>query len=331
MRDDSSAIWRPQRDIEIVAGTSLGGGLDRVARALANAITERPTSDVAVKVVNIPGDGARRAWSTIDQHPGDAHVIAISSPNLASDYLTGLASFDHNRYSPIAILLTEYIAFAVSETSPIKTGADLLAKLATDPADVTVALSTALGNPNHLAFAKLVSHVDGDIRIPPIRVFDNALDAVADVVAGNAVVAAVTAASVLPALQAGTVRILAISSPQRLEAPFAQTPTWREQAVDCTIGAWRGVTAPSGIDAGQRAFWEAALKIAIETPSWNAELIRNCWSPFYHEGPSLRQYLAEEQQDFATRLAQLGLLRAASPAARSAPTPHHVTQRDLNP
>jgi putative tricarboxylic transport membrane protein len=331
MRDDSSAIWRPQRDIEIVAGTSLGGGLDRVARALARAMAERPIADVATKVVNIPGDGARRAWSYIDQHPGDAHVIAISSPNLASDYLTGVADFDHGRYSPIAILLSEYIAFAVSETSPIKTGPDLLAELATDPADVTVALSTALGNPNHLAFAKLVSHVGVDIRIPPIRVFDNALDAVGDVVAGNAVVAAVTAASVLPALQAGTVRVLAISSLQRLEAPFAETPTWIEHGVDCAIGAWRGVTAPSGIDAGQRAFWEAALKAAIETPGWNAELIKNCWSPFYLEGPSLQQYLAEEQQDFAARLAQLGLLRAASPAAHSAPTPHHGTQRDLNP
>jgi putative tricarboxylic transport membrane protein len=330
MRDDSSAIWRPQRDIEIVAGTSLGGGLDRVARALANAMAERPISDVATKVVNIPGDGARRAWTHIDQHPGDAHVIAISSPNLASDYLTGLADFDHSRYSPVAILLTEYIAFAVNTASPIKTGADLLAKLATDPADVTVALSTALGNPNHLAFAKLVSHVGGDISIPAIRVFDNALDAVADVVAGNAVVAAVTAASVLPALKAGTVRILAISSPERLEAPFAETPTWIEHGVDCVIGAWRGVTAPSGIDAGQRAFWEAALKTAIETPSWNAELIKNCWSPFYLEGPDLRQYLAEEQQDFAARLAQLGL-RAASPTAHSAPTPHPATQRDLKP
>jgi putative tricarboxylic transport membrane protein len=162
-------------------------------------------------------------------------------------------------------------------------------------------------------------------------VFDNALHAVADVVAGNAVVAAVTAASVLPALQAGTVRILAISSPQRLEAPFTETPTWMEYGVDCVIGAWRGVTAPSDIDAGQRAFWEAALKMAVETPSWNAELIKNCWSPFYLEGADLRHYLATEQQDFAARLAQLGLLHAASPTAHPAPTAHHATQRDLNP
>jgi putative tricarboxylic transport membrane protein len=328
--DDGSADWRPRRELEIVAGTSLGGGLDRVARALAMALAETAPRDVAAKVVNIPGDGARRAWGYIDRHPGDGHVIAISSPNLATDYLTGLADFDHSRYAPIAILLTEYIAFAVSATSPIKTASDLLEKLATDPAGVTVALSTALGNPNHLAFAKLVSHVESDLRLPTIRVFDNALDAVADVVAGNAGVAAVTAASVLPQLTAEKVRILAISSPERLAAPFAQTPTWTERGVDCMIGAWRGVTAPAGIDTGQRAFWEAALKAATDSSSWKAELIRNCWSSFYLEGAALRQYLAEEQQDFASRLAQLGLSRAASPPENAELTPRDVTQKDLN-
>ena len=313
MLDDGSDNWRPQRELEIVAGTSLGGGLDRVARALANALAETAPWDVPIKVVNIPGDGARRAWSYIDRHPRDAHVIAISSPNLATDYLTGLASFDHSRYSPISILLTEYIAFAVSATSPIKTGVDLLGKLATDPANVTVALSTAAGNPNHLAFAKLVSHVGGDLRLPIIRVFDNALDAVADVVSGSASVAAVTAASVLPQLKAGNVRILAISSPERLAGPFAETPTWMECAVDCVIGAWRGVTAPAGIDEGARAFWEDALKAAIETPSWKTELTKNCWSSFYLEGTALRHYLASEQQDFVLRLGELGLSRAAAP------------------
>jgi hypothetical protein len=45
----------------------------------------------------------------------------------------------------------------------------------------------------------------------------------------------------------------------------------------------------------------------------------------------LMQYLAEEQQDFALRLAQLGLLRAASPTANSAPPSLHAMQRDLTP
>ena len=106
--------WQPARGVQIVAGTPPGGGLDRVARALAKAIGAAHLIDVPVEVVNVPGDGARRAWThCIDNHPGDGHVIGISSPNLVTDYLAGLANFEHNKYTPIATLVTEYIAFAV--------------------------------------------------------------------------------------------------------------------------------------------------------------------------------------------------------------------------
>jgi putative tricarboxylic transport membrane protein len=305
----SSAEWRPTGDITLVAGTPPGGGLDRVARALANALTEARLLDMPINVLNVPGDGARRAWSHVDQYQGDAHVLSISSPNLTSDYLVGLASFDHSRYTAIATLITEYIAFAVRTDSPIRTGVDLLGRLGKDAAQVTIALSTALGNPNHVAFAKLVQQAGGDVNAPPVRVFDTALDAVADVVAGSADVAAVTAASVLTELNAGRLRLIAISSPARLPAPFADTPTWKEQSADCVIGAWRGVTGPAGLTADQVRFWEGVLREATEQPVWQEELKRLSWSPMYREGVELHGYLESERSEFAAVLGGLGLLR----------------------
>jgi putative tricarboxylic transport membrane protein len=301
--------WRPTRDITLVAGTPPGGGLDRVARALAKALTEARLLDVSVNVLNVPGDGARRAWSQFDQYQGDPHVLSISSPNLTSDYLVGLASFDHSRYTPIATLVTEYIAFAVRTDSALQTGADLLGRLGNDAAQVTVALSTALGNPNHVAFAKLVQQAGGDVNAPTVRVFDTALDAVADVVAGSADVAAVTAASVLGELNSGRLRLLAISSPARLPAPFADTPTWKEQSADCVIGAWRGVTGPAGLSADQVRFWEGILRKTIVQPIWQEELKRLSWSPMYRDGAELLGYLESERREFAAVLGGLGLLK----------------------
>jgi putative tricarboxylic transport membrane protein len=307
--DPLRAEWRPTRDITLVAGTPLGGGLDRVARALAKALTEPRLLDVPINVLNVPGDGARRAWSYVDQYQGDGHVLSISSPNLTSDYLVGLASFDHGRYTPIATLITEYIAFAVRTDSPLQTGADLLRRLGRNAGEVTVALSTALGNPNHVAFAKLVQQGGGDVSAPTIRVFDTALDAVADVVAGSADVAAVTAASVLAELNAGRLRLLAISAPARLPAPFADTPTWKEQSADCVIGAWRGVTGPAGLSADQVRFWEGALRTATKQPVWREELKRLSWSPMFRIGAELLGYLESERSEFAVVLGELGLLR----------------------
>jgi putative tricarboxylic transport membrane protein len=310
MQENCTRIdWHPTREVTLVAGTPPGGGLDRVARALANALAEARVLDVPVNVVNVPGDGARRAWSHVDQYQGDGHVLAISSPNLTSDYLVGLAGFDHSRYTPIATLITEYIAFVVRTDSPMRSGADLLSRLAKDAGAVTVALSTALGNPNHVAFAKLTRQAGGDVNAPTIRVFDTALDAVADVIAGSADVAVVTAASGLAELNAGRLRLLAISAPARLPAPFVDTPTWKEQGADCVIGAWRGVTGPAALSADQVKFWERVLRTATDQPVWHEELKRLSWSPMVQDGAALHAYLERERGEFVAVLGELGLLK----------------------
>jgi putative tricarboxylic transport membrane protein len=197
----------------------------------------------------------------------------------------------------------------VRTDSALQTGADLLGRLGNDAAQVTVALSTALGNPNHVAFAKLVQQAGGNVNAPTVRVFDTALDAVADVVAGSADVAAVTAASVLTELNAGRLRLLAVSAPARLPAPFAATQTWKEQSADCVIGAWRGVTGPAGLTADQVRFWEGILRKTIVQPIWQAELKRLSWSPMYRDGADLLGYLESERREFAAVLAELGLLK----------------------
>jgi putative tricarboxylic transport membrane protein len=301
--------WRPQRSAEIVAGTPPGGGLDRSARALVKAIESKRLLDVPVTVNNVAGDGGRKAWAWLDRHPGDPHVLCISSSNLATDYLLGSSSFDHEAaFTPLAILYTEYIAFLARSDSSLKNGADLIARFANRAASVTVALSTSLGNPNHIALAKVVQRAGGDVKAPKIRVFDSALDAVADVVAGNADICAVTAASAVKEVTAGTLRGLAVSAPQRLAGLYAQTPTWREQSVDCEIGAWRGVTGARGMAAAQIAFWESTLAAAVRTEAWMAELARLYWTPMYLDGASLRQHLKRESAEMTVMLAELGLL-----------------------
>lgn len=302
--------WKPERAVQIVAGTPPGGGLDRVARALAKAITEVHLIDLPVEVVNVPGDGARRAWTHyIDNCPGDGHVLGISSPNLTSDYLVGIAGFEHSRYTPIATLVTEYIAFAVRSDSRLRTGADLIGLLSRPSSAVRVALATALGNPNHVALAKLTRQAGGDVNAPIIRVFDSALNAVADVVAGGADVCAVTAASVLAELEAGRVRLMGVSAPERLSGAFADTPTWKEQSVDCAIGAWRGVTGSAGLTSAQVLFWARVLKAATDQPIWREDLSRLSWSPMFKEGAELHAYLDKERVEFVAALGALGLLK----------------------
>lgn len=301
--------WTPVHAIEILAGTPPGGGLDRTARTLLGALESQRLFGVPTTVVNIPGDGARRVWASMDARAGDPHVLCISSPNLTTDYLTGMTAFNHDSYTPLAILYNEYIAFVARSDSSNRyygSGADLLARLRDTAGKVTVALSTAAGNPNHIALAQVTRHAGGDVRAPVIRVFDSALDAVADVVAGNADVAAVTAASAVKELEAGTLRALAVSSPARLGGGYAHTPTWLELGAPCTLGAWRGVHGARGLSADQIAYWESALRNATRAASWAHQLAQHYWTPMLVTGAALHDHLAHEQMQMRAVLAELG-------------------------
>jgi len=300
--------WKPERQIEIVAGTPPGGGLDRAARALANAIEANRLVDVAVKVVNVGGDGGRKAWTYIDRYADDAHVLGISSPNMIADYLTGATQSDPARYTPLAILYTEYIAFVVAAHSVLRNGDDLLQRLAQNATDVTVALATSIGNSNHIALAGVIRHAGADTRAVTIRVFDTALDAVADVVAGNADVGAITAASAVAELAAGRLRTIGVSAPTRLADPYAAVPTWEEQGVDCVVGSWRGATGPAGLSPGQIVFWQSVFAATIKTTEWKCALASHFWTEFHIEGAELRAYLQRERGAMRAILAPLGLL-----------------------
>jgi len=309
MLSGTETAWRPQREVEIIAGTPPGGGLDRTARALLTAIESGQLLPVPAKVTNVPGDGARKAWAYMDRFAGDPHVLSISSPNLTTDYLTGIASFDHSAYTPLAILCTEYIAFIARRDSGIDNAAALLKHLAADAGALTVSLATAAGNPNHIALARLARHAGADPRAVKVRIFNSALDAVADVAAGNADVGAVSAASAVAALATGTLTALGVSAPERLPGPFSNTPAWTELSVDCVVGAWRGVTGPSGLKPAHTAYWAGVLAAATKTAAWHEALERHYWTAMYLDGPGLRAYLAREDADMRVSLRELGLLR----------------------
>lgn len=299
--------WIPLHELELVAGTPPGGGLDRAARALAKSINENDLAIKTVKVSNVPGDGARAAWKYVDRYKGDPHIASISSPNLTTDKIVGLASFDQRDYSPLAILYTEYISFIAGRDSLICDGQDLLTAFKKNAGDLKISLSTALGNPNHIAVSQVAMATGCQVNALKIRVFNSALDVVEDVISGNADIGAVTAASIVKAMKADQLQALAVSAPDRLGGLFNHVPTWREQGIECVVGAWRGVTGPAALNEAQVSYWRDLLKQATETQTWIKELETNYWSAHFLDGSNLKDYLEREQKEFESQLKFLGL------------------------
>lgn len=302
------SAWRPTGEVELVAGTPAGGGQDRPARALLKVLESEGLIDVPVKLTNIAGRGGGNAWDYLARFPGNPHVLAINSPTILTNKLLGESGFDDRALTPLANLYTEYIAFLVRDDSPLRSGADLLARLGKNTADTVIAMATAIGNINHMALAQLTRHAGGDPKQLNLHVFDSARYAAADVMTHKAEVVAITAVSAVPELESRGLRALAVSAPQRLPKLYANTPTWTELGVNCVIGTWRGVIGAAGLTPEQTAFWNHALKTATKSAAWNAELEHHYWANTYTDSEATLAMMDHERVLMDTLLRELGLL-----------------------
>jgi putative tricarboxylic transport membrane protein len=300
------AGWRPQHEIELVAGTPAGGGQDRPARVLIELLKDEV--GVPIKLTNIPGRGGGNAWDYLAQHAGDPHIVAINSPTIITNRLLGESTLDFASLTPLANLYTEYLVFVVRPDSSLQSAQQLLTQLGNDPAGIRIAFATAIGNMNHMALAKITKQADGDVTALQTEVFDSARYAVGHVVEGKADLAVITATSAVPELTSGVLRAIAVSAPGRMTGPFAQVPTWGELGIDCVVGTWRGVIGTSRMTAPQVAFWESALLTAVRGDAWRAELARHHWVDTYLGAAATREFLIAELGTMKSALDALGLL-----------------------
>jgi putative tricarboxylic transport membrane protein len=299
--------WRPAREIELVAGTPPGGGQDRPARALIGVLEKHRLLDVSVKLSNIAGRGGGNAWDYLRRHTGDAHVLAINSPTIISNKLLGVAAADYSDLTPLANLYTEYPIFIVRADSPVGDIGALIRRLR-DAASVPIALATAIGNPNHIALARLTRHAGGDVKALKIEVFDSARYAIAHVLDGKAELGVITAVSAVPELTEGRLRTLTLSAPRRLGGVFENVPTLIESGIDCKVGMWRGLVAPGAMPEDAMEFWTGVLSAATATGDWRAELAKKYWADTFLTGADERAFLDEERDITTAALRDLGLV-----------------------
>jgi putative tricarboxylic transport membrane protein len=302
----AGAAWRPQQDIELIAGTPAGGGQDRPARVLIGLIKD--LLGAPIKLANIPGRGGGNAWDYLAGHPGNPHIVAINSPTIITNRLLGESALDFAALTPLANLYTEYLVFVVRPHTTLPSAQQLLTQLGNDPGGIRIAFATAIGNMNHMALAKITKQAGGNITALRTEVFDSARYAVAHVVEGHADLAVITATSAVPELDSGALRAIAVSAPARMSGPFAQVPTWGEIGIDCIVGTWRGVIGTGDMTAPQIAFWENALATAVRGDAWRAELARHHWVDTYLGAAATRDFLERELDTMKGALDALGLL-----------------------
>ena len=305
----ASAQWKPGKNVEIIIGTSPGGGQDKTGRVLQHLLQDKHLIDVAATVVNKPGGGGAVAWIYLNQHAGDGHYLEVGTTTLLTNQIIGRSTIGYNDITPVTMLLSESVAFSVREDSPIKSGKDLLERLRKDASSVSVSIGSTVGGPNHIALALVTKAVGGDVKKLKTVVFQGGGDAIIALLGGHIDLIASAANNVVPHLAAGKLRVIGITSPQRLAGVLVSTPTWKEQGADVQITNWRMAAGPKGMGAAQVGYWEAAFARLVQTEEWKKDLEQNLFENTYMNSADSRNYIRAQYDQFKSALSEVGLAK----------------------
>lgn len=305
-----SGTWKPNKNVELIAAVSAGGVPDRIARTIQRAWQQENIVNVTSSIVNKPGGGGAIAWSYLNQHRGEGHYLAITSPGLVINYLLGRTGLKYTDFTSIALLDSDYIVYAVKKDSPINTGRDLVDRLRRDPASVAMSIGIALGNSNHIATAQIFKKAGGiDIKKLKLVIFNSASEATTAVLGGHIDVTIVSIGPAVSQIAAGNLKGIAVAAPERIGGPLANAPTWKELGVDVVAATWHGVIGPKGMTPAQLAYWEAVFFKLVQTEEWKKDLDRYMLSNTYMNSKDSTRFLDGEHERYKAALAELGMLK----------------------
>lgn len=304
-----SAAWKPERAVELVVQSGPGGGTDGTARLIQRIWQTRHMVEVPVNVNNKPGGGGSVALSYLKSHAGDGHYLQIASAVLLTSHIAGSSPFNYTDFTPIAQLNSEYVAFAVKSDSPLKSGADLIARLKKDAGSLSIAVGTSVGGANHIAAALVTKAAGGDIKKLRTVVFKSSAESATALLGGHVDLVTSSASLLAPHLAAGTLRLIAIAAPKRGSGILASTPTWREQGLDIVVDNFRNVIGPPGMSDAQVKYWEDKFARLAQTEEWKKDLEANLWQNAYMGSRDSRKYLDAQYAQLKQVAVELGLAK----------------------
>jgi putative tricarboxylic transport membrane protein len=300
--------WKPERNVNIVVASGAGGSSDRTARVVQRLLQGNPAFP-SISVTNRGGGGGTVAWTYLSQQPGDPHFIATFSPTMVTNQLLGVSKLRYGDFTPLSIILREYVMVSVSADSPITSAQSLVAHIRKDPTALSYAFAAAPGNHNHVVIGMIFKAAGADPKQAKIVIQKSGGAGATAVMGGHIDVLVGAPANVLRHIDAGKLRAIGLSAPERQPGAAAQVPTLREQGVDAVFYSWRGFIGAKDLRAAQIAFWDDAFARALQVDDWKKDVARNAWAEDLRTSAETRKHLDSERALISGMLAELGLLK----------------------
>jgi tripartite-type tricarboxylate transporter receptor subunit TctC len=292
------------RPIRIVIPVVAGGAVDAAVRTISPRLSTELGQPVLLD--NRPGGAGVLASEIVAHAPPDGHTLLLGTVGVMAVNPTLFKSLPADPvkdFAPITRLVNVANLLAVPTDRPWKSVGELLVALRAAPGRLSYG-SAGIGSAGHLAGA-LLDHLAGTeaVHVP----YRGGGQLITDLISGKLDYAFATAATVLPHVESGRLRALAVPTEERSHL-LPQIPTMAEAGVPgYAINNWYGLLAPQNTPAPVIAALNAAARAALEDAGNIDKLAQHALEPAPTSPEEFARFIPAEIARYAAIIRAAGI------------------------
>jgi tripartite-type tricarboxylate transporter receptor subunit TctC len=290
----------PQKgNVEITVLFPAGSSADVTARLLAEGMTKHLGANVIV--VNRPGAGGAIGYRYVAAQKPDGYALVWNSNSISTTYHSGQLAFDYKAFDPVARVLVESPVVAVRSDARWKTLPELMADAKARPGMITVG-NSGIGSHTHISSVALFQAAGAKVVEVPYA----AAQTVPNLLGGHVDVLVQLPGALAAQVKSGNVRLLATMIPTR-DPALPDVPTAKEQGIDVSLEAWRGIAVPKGTPQAVIVQLERAIRLTAVTPEFAQAADKLGVRPAFLPAAEFGELIAKEDAELARLMASIGL------------------------
>ena len=284
--------WTPRGSVSALVAFAPGGGSDRSARVVAEALNDL-NAGFNVNVENREGGSGAVGWATFMSEQGNGNALLVAESALNTLPLVYDVPFTYRDFTPLVMFAQDSRMVVASSDAPYETCAELIE--ASQDQTVKTGSSGRTGA-DSLVTAEF-ERSGGQFSVVP---YGSTGEVLTGLLGGQIEVAPASAASAKPYVESGDFKALCTLSEERYDDPvLGDVPTAVEQGLDAEVTIWRGVLAPDGIAPVQRDYWIDSILEAMESDTYHDYIRDDLLIPAVLAGEEFEEYLAEHDEQMA--------------------------------
>jgi tripartite-type tricarboxylate transporter receptor subunit TctC len=293
----------PTRPITLVVPLAAGGAVDTAARIIAERLQEKLQQPVVVE--NRPGAGSMIGTAFVAKAPRDGYTLLLMEPGaVLAKWLNKSVPFDVARdFSPIAMVATSPLVLFAHPSVAFNDVREMIAYSKANPGKLSVG-TPGIGTPHHLAAAWLNAAAKVQITHVPYRGAGPALN---DLLGGQIPLIWASPIAVLPFLEQGKVKALAVSTSQR-DRKLPNTPAVAESGLPAFDTAnWFGIAAPALVRPEIVARVGEAAREVIALDDVKTRMSTLGFNIDFRNGDRFRELIVDDHQKYGAIIREAGI------------------------